>query len=317
MRAIAVDRIKGEPRLMNLPQPKPKDDQLLVKVRVAGMNPFDWKLADGVMEGAMPSVLPLILGSDAAGVVSATGAMATHFVDGDRVFGQFFHAPVGEGTYAEFAVVPESGAVAKIPAGISDDVAAALPTAGMTALAMLDAMDLKAGSTVLIVGAAGGVGLFATQLAAARGVAIATAGSEDRERLRRLGASEIVDYRADDIAAQVLRAHPNGIDALIDLVSDPAGFAKMTQLVVKGGCAFTTIGSADAQDLQKRGLKGGNFFLKAKRELLNRLAAMVERKLLEVPIAAAIGLDQAPAAIAAGRRGGSRGKTVIRVSPES
>lgn len=314
MRAIAVEKLKGEPRLMDLPEPKPKEDQLLVKVSMAGMNPYDWKVADGEMAGMIPNVLPLVLGSDAAGVVATVGTKVSRFSKGDRVFGQFVHAPLGEGTYAEYAVVPESGAVAKIPAAIADGVAAALPTAAMTALAIVDSLDLRPGSKVLIVGATGGVGLFATQFAAARGFTVlVTAGPKDRERIHALGATEAFNYREGDLTARVSSAHRHGIDAVIDLVSDAAAFSKIASLVSKGGYALTTLGVGDAKDLQKRGIRGGNFFLQGNSELLQRLATMVESKELVVPIEATIELEAVPAAIAASRRGGARGKTVIRI----
>ena len=315
MRAVAVDKLKGEPRLMDLPEPRPKENQLLVKVAVAGMNPFDWKVADGAMEGVMPHVFPLILGGDAAGTVAAVGSKVSRFRQGDRVFGQFVHAPLGQGTYAEFTVVPESGAVTKIPAGVSDETAAGLPTAGMTALSMVDSLELPAGSKVLIVGATGGVGLFATQLAAAKGLTVlGTAGATARERLVSLGASETFDRRGEALAAQVSGVHPEGIQALIDLVSDPPTFAKLTGLVSRGGYALTTVGAADPAELEKRGVHGGNFYVKAKVDLLERLVGLVERKQLVVPIQATIPLQAVPAAIAASKRGGARGKTLIRIS---
>jgi NADPH:quinone reductase-like Zn-dependent oxidoreductase len=314
MRAIAVEKLKGEPRLMDLPEPTPKEDQLLVKVSMAGMNPYDWKVADGEMAGMIPNVLPLVLGSDAAGVVAAVGTKVSRFSKGDRVFGQFFHAPLGEGTYAEYAVVPESGAVAKIPVAVADDVAAALPTAAMTALAMVDSLDLEPGSKVLIVGATGGVGMFAIQFAAAKGFTVlVTGGPKDSERVHALGATEIFDYREGDLTARVSSAHRHGIDAVIDLVSNAAAFTKIMSLVSKGGYALTTLGVGDAKDLQKRGIRGGNFVLQGNPELLQRLATMVENNQLVVPIEATIELEAVPAAIVASRRGGARGKTVIRI----
>jgi NADPH:quinone reductase len=314
MRAVAVEKFKGEPRLMDLPKPEPKEDQLLVKVGAAGLNPFDWKLVDGVLDGVMPHVFPLILGNDAAGVVAGLGAKVSRFRQGDRVFGQFLHAPIGEGTDAEFAVVPESGTVTKIPDGVSDETAAALPTAGMTALAMVESLDLPGGSKVLIVGATGGVGLFTTQIAAAKGFKVlGTASPKDSDRLRSLGATETFDYHQGDLVAQVLRAHPNGVNALIDLASDAAAFTKMTGLVSKRGYALTTVGAANPADLKERGIQGGNFYLQANAALLDRLAALVASKKLVVTIESVVTLESAPAAIAANRRGGARGKTVIRI----
>jgi NADPH:quinone reductase-like Zn-dependent oxidoreductase len=279
------------------------------------VNPYDWKLADGALAGVIPNVLPFVLGLDAAGVVTAVGSAVSRFKQGAHVFGQFFHVPLGEGTYAEYTVIPETGAVALLPAAVDDALGAALPTAGMTALAMVDALGLAVGSTVLINGATGGVGSFATQLAAAKGYRVlATAGVADAAQLRRFGAAEIHDYRTADIVLTVRQAHPEGIDAVLDLVSDAATLRRIAGLVRRGGQVSSTIGAADAAMLQQLGLQGGNFFLKADASLLRRLVGFVESGALEVPIASTITLDEAPAAIAAYRRGGARGKTVIRIA---
>jgi NADPH:quinone reductase-like Zn-dependent oxidoreductase len=128
-----------------------------------------------------------------------------------------------------------------------------------------------------------------------------------------LGATEVFDYREGDLTARVSSAHRHGIDAVIDLVSNAAAFKKISGLVSKGGYALTTLGVGDAKDLQKRGIRGGNFFLQGNPELLQRLATMVENNQLVVPIEATIELEAVPAAVAASRRGGARGKTVIRI----
>jgi NADPH:quinone reductase len=313
MRAIAVEKLKGEPRLLDVARPEPKADQLLVKVSMAGMNPIDWKLADGMMTGVLPEVLPFVLGLDAVGIVAGTGASVSRFKIGDRVFGQFFHPPLGEGTYAEYTVVPESGTVAILPSSVSDEVGAALPTAAMTALSIVDSLELTPGSKVLIVGASGGVGSFATQMAVDKGFTVLVTARDDyAERLRLFGAFESFDRRGLDLVSQVALAHPQGIDAVIDLVSDAATFAASASLVSKGGYLVTITGVADLKALKARGLKGVNFQLEANTSLLKQLVALVEGQKLVVPVEATINLDKVPAAIAASRSGRARGKTVIR-----
>ncbi len=318
MRAIAVDRFKDEPRLVELPIPTPKPDQLLVKILATAINPFDWKLADGLLDGAMPSVFPFVLGQDAAGRVAAVGDAVTRFKVGDRVFGQFFHSPLGEGTFAEYAVVPESTPVVRLPDAIDDRTAAALPTAGMTALAMIQELHFAHGARVLITGATGGVGGFATQFAASRGFRVlATAGAAVAERMRGLGAAETFDARSADLVAQVRRAHPDGIDGLIDLVDDAAEFTALLQLVRKGGHALSTVFAADEQVLRSREIDGGNFSLKASASLLHSLIDAVTSAHVKVQIDSVIALEDAPAAIARSRAGHSRGKTIIEIGPAS
>jgi NADPH:quinone reductase-like Zn-dependent oxidoreductase len=312
MRAIAVDKYKGEPRLLEVAQPVPKPEQLLVKIEATALNPFDWKVADGIMEGAMPAVFPLILGQDAAGTVTATGNKVTRFKTGDRIFGQFLHPPVGEGTFAEYAVVPEKAPLALLPQQIDFATAAALPTAGMTALSMVETLDPK--TSVLIVGATGGVGSFATQLAAGKGLRVlaTAASSSEAERLRRLGAGEIYTSRNEALVADVKGNHPQGIDSIIDLVSNAAALNALAGLVRKGGTVLTTVFAADEEALKARGLRGGNFEVRADSSLLERLADSVKAGNLTVPIERTITLAEAPEAIARSREGHSRGKTVIR-----
>jgi NADPH:quinone reductase-like Zn-dependent oxidoreductase len=314
MRAIAVDEYKGEPRLVEVSQPVPKPDQVLVKIEATALNPFDWKVADGIMKGAMPAVFPLILGQDAAGTVVATGNKVTRFKTGERIFGQFFHSPVGEGTFAEYAVVPEKAPLALLPQQVDFATGAALPTAGMTALSMVETLDLKPQASVLIVGATGGVGSFATQLAAANGLRVlaTAAAASEGERLRRFGASEIYASRSEALIADVKGNHPQGIDGIIDLVSNTAALNDLAGLVRRGGSVLTTVFSADEKALEARGLRGGNFEVRANSNLLERLADAVKAGKLVVPVDSTITLAEAPAAIARSRAGHSKGKTIIR-----
>ena len=315
MRAVAVEQLKGEPRVVDLPVPTPKPDQLLIRVTVAGMNPYDWKLADGVLAGVMPNVLPFVLGIDAAGVVAAVGASVARFSKGERVFGQFFHVPLGEGTYAEYTVVPAAGAVAVLPASIHDEVDAGAADRGddsagtgrrpRPAVRQHGADHGRYRRRGILCDAAGGV----------KGLSRAvTAAAKDAAPMRAFGAAELYDYRATDVVAAVQTAHPAGIDAVLDLVSDAASLQRFAGLVRRGGHVYSTIGAADAGALKERGLQGGNFFLKADASLLKRLAGFVESDELEVPDQARIALEDVPAAIASGRRGGARGKTVIRIA---
>ncbi len=315
MRAIAVDRYKAEARLVEIAQPSPKPNQLLVRIAATAINPFDWKVADGIMEGAMPAVFPLVLGQDAAGTITAVGDKVSRFKPGERVFGQFFHSPVGEGTFAEYAVVPETGTVTTLPAEIDFDTAAALPTAGMTALSLVETLDLEPGALVLVVGATGGVGSFVTQLAAAKQLRVlATASAPDTGRMRGLGASEIYNSRNEALIDEVKRNHPQGIRGLIDLASDATGLTALLELVQAGGPVLTTVFSADEKVLSARGLRGGNFEVKGSSALLTRLSELVKSRKLAVPIEHTIALEDAPDAIARSRAGHSKGKTVIRLS---
>ena len=221
MKAVAVRALRGTPELMDLPRPSPGSQEVLVRMVAAGVNPLDWKVVDGFYDGKWPHQFPLILGVDGSGWVESVGAEVKRFRVGDPIFGQFLHPPVGTGTYAEYTIVPESIGVSKFPTTIGPTRAAALPTAGMTALSALERLGLSRDSTLLVVGASGGVGSFATSLASARGIrvtAVVRTGSADR--VRSLGAQEVLTSSPEIPKAEIRAAHPTGFDALFDVVTD-------------------------------------------------------------------------------------------------
>src|SRR3712207_4466605 len=194
MRAIAENEFGGPVPLMSLPTPEIGAGEVLIRVRAAGVNPFDWKVADGVLEGKLEHRFPLILGFDAAGVVERVGADVTELAEGDEVYGYLFKSVIGGGAYAEYVSAP-AAIVAKKPESLSFTEAAALPVSGLTAMDLVDAVDPKEGEAVLIVGATGGVGSYAVQLATRRGArVIATARQANEAFARELGASESVDH---------------------------------------------------------------------------------------------------------------------------
>ena len=219
MRAVTVSEYGGTPAVAEIPTPEPGARQIRIRLRAAGMNPMDLWLASGAWK-PMPATFPMVLGADGAGVVDKLGEGTSRYSVGDDLFGQLLIAPLGSaGTYAEYVAVTEDAPLARVPTGLDDVVAAALPTAGGTGLALVDHLGPLADKTVLIVGAGGGVGSFATQFAAnADGNVIANVRADDAERMRGYGAKETIDRRAVALPAAVRQAHPDGIDVLIDLV---------------------------------------------------------------------------------------------------
>src|SRR6201995_4276165 len=261
MRAVTVTQYGATPAVAEVPTPEPGQRQVLIRVRAAGMNPMDRTLASGAWK-PMRATFPMVLGADGAGVVEKLGEGASKFSVGDDLFGQLLIAPLGSaGTYAEYVAVTEDAPLARVPPGLDDVVAAALPTAGGAGLALVDQLDPLADKTVLIVGAGGGVGSFATQFAAnAGGNVIANARADDAERMRGYGAKETIDGRTVALPAAVRQAHPDGVDVLIDLVdADAAGFAALASLVRPGGTALSTNYVADEATLSASGVTGITF----------------------------------------------------------
>ena len=312
MHAIAVNEYGADPVLVELPKPQPGPRQILIKVRTAGMNPADRQIADGVWKDRVPGTFPLVLGADFAGVVESVGEGAAKFVPGDELFGQLLIPPLGStGTYAEYVAVTEDAPLAKVPNGFDATVAATLPTPGGTALQMVTSLQPLSDKTALIVGAGGGVGSFATQFAVNGGAhVIADAGGSEADRMRSYGADEVIDYSAMAVADTVRRAHPDGIDVLIDVASDAEEFAGLSSLVRAGGSAVTTRYVADTEMLSAHGVTGVNFAYQSSPEVLGQLADAVVAGRIVVPPITTIKLDDVPPAMS-GKGTHHGGKTVI------
>jgi NADPH2:quinone reductase len=311
MRAITVSDYGARPTLSELPAPQAGTGQVLIVVQAAGMNPMDTQIANGGWENVMPAKFPMVLGADLAGTVRDGGPGAARFVPGDKVFGQLLIPPLGStGTYAEYVACPADAPLARIPDGLDPITAAALPTVGVTGMTIADMVAPLDGKTVLIVGAAGGVGSFATQFTAQAGAHVdAVAPAAEAGRMRGYGAAETIDQAAMPLPEAVARAHPDGIDVLIDVASDAQQFAALAERVRPGGTALTTKYVADEQALARAGVTGVNFQLNMTVPLLEMLASSVAAGSIVPPPITRLSLDQAAALLTG--QGKAEGKTVI------
>ncbi|MFD7662402.1 NADP-dependent oxidoreductase [Streptomyces sp. NPDC059788] len=311
MKAVAVTAFGEQPQLMELSEPDPGPGEVLVRMSAAGVNPVDWKTADGLLKDSVRHSFPLVLGSDGAGEIVAIGPGVRRFTVGDSVFGQFQRPERGGGSYGEFAVAPEK-ALAGAARNVTYAVSAAVPTAGTTAYNLVEETRVAEGRRVLVVGGTGGVGTFVTQLAAGRGAeVIVTARPGLADLMRDLGAAQTVDHTLGPVADQVLAAHPDGVDVLLDLVGDPTAFGEMTRTVRDGGTAVSTVGSADADVLTDHNLRGFNFVNRPSPQLLEILAGQLDAGRLTSIVADEIVLEDAPEALETSRTGHAQGKTVI------
>src|SRR4051812_28374950 len=218
MRAITIDSPETQPVLRDdLPAPTPADNEILVRVHASSVNPVDNSIAAGMLaQMGIAYEYPVILGRDYAGVVEEAGAGVTDYSAGDEVFGFLLHAnpTARDGAWAELVTVTEELSIAPVPEGIGLPTAGVAPLAGITALTLVDALELSQGDVVLIAGATGGVGSLAVQLAAQAGArVIAPALPEDEDFLRELGVHEVLP-RDGDVAQRVREHRPDGVDAL-------------------------------------------------------------------------------------------------------
>jgi len=307
MKAIAIHRYGGPDvvEYTELPDPKVGPDSVLVRVRAAGVNPVDWQIREGLLDGILDVHFPLIMGWDLAGVVQAVGGAVTEFKPGDEVIGYVRKDAVEHGTYAELVAAPVR-TLARKPAALDWPQAGGLPLAGLTAYqALVKVLRVQEGETVLVHAAAGGVGSLAVQIAHASGVrVIGTASERNHAYLRGLGA-EPVEYGAG-LADRVRALAPDGVDAALDLVggdaveisaqlvADPARIASITdyRVVARGG-HFVWV-RPDAADL-------------------TALARLADDGRLTVPIASTFPLSQAASAQALNAEGRTRGKIVLIV----
>jgi len=311
MRALHVPVPGAPPELGDLPAPQVRPGHVLIKVKAAGLNPFDNIIAAGLMAGQVPHEYPLILGRDAAGVVTAVGAGVDHVRPGDEVFGHVvFAPPVQAGTLAEYALLPAATVVIK-PTGLDFAEAAALPLAAAAASAAVDHIDPQPGQVVLVNGATGGVGRYAVQMLAARGVTVVATGTEaDAARLIELGATTVVDYTVGSVPEQVKAFYPDGVDALINLVGNTAQEIPL-EAVRKDGMVATTTMVADAGMFAAAGLTGATVYAHPVRETLAPLAEQAAAGTLSIDVHTVLPLERATEGLDTLAAGTARGKIVI------
>ncbi|MFD4855898.1 NADP-dependent oxidoreductase [Streptomyces atratus] len=313
MRAIAVSAFRADPALVEIPKPEPKAGEVRVRIEYAALNPCDWQVAQGSLDDEpAPRVFPLVVGVDFAGRVDMIGSGGNRFRVGDQVFGRVAGRASGAGTYCDYVSVPQDSAVTLVPDGLPLRTAAALPSAGMTAAEILEIAVLRGHESLLVIGAAGGVGSCLTQLASARDVRVlAAVRGDERKRMAALGATVTIDTTNRPLEAAVRETCPAGVDALVDLVSTtPDAFAARAALVRGGGIALTTQGVA-AEAALPADVTGIDFRLEPTPVLLDVLAEGVAEGVLRVPIEIELPLEKAPQALDRNRTGGARGKTVI------
>lgn len=312
MRAVTVSHFGDSPSVVEIPTPVAGPGQVLIKLAAASVNPMDAKLASGEWRPA-PVRFPMILGVDGAGTVEAVGEGTTRFFPGDKLFGQLFMPPIGaSGTYAEYVAVTAEAPLAPVPDGIDFVLAASAPTAGSTGLSLIEQVEPLDGQVVLVIGASGGVGTFATQFALNAGATVIADVNEVAEpRMRAYGVAETIVRSQVSVKEAIRRSHPDGIDLLIDLAGDARGFASTATLVRPGGTAITTRYVADLDALQSAGVRGVNFALHETTDLLERVGrALAERTILEPPIRR-IGLGDVPGMFGSPAYAHADGKTVI------
>ncbi|MFD5283179.1 NADP-dependent oxidoreductase [Streptomyces rubrogriseus] len=309
MRAIGQDVLGGPEVLKEVrpERPEPRPNEVLVRVRAAGVNPTDWKHR---ATGGFLGEPPFVLGWDVSGVVESVGIGVAAFRPGDEVFGMLSY-PFGHGSHAEYVTAPARTFTRK-PSGIDHVQAGALPLVSLTAWqALVERAEVQPGQRVLVHAAAGGVGHVAVQIAKARGArVIGTASAAKHEFLRSLGADETVDYRETDFAEAV-----KDVDVVLDTIGGDTSLRSL-RVLRPGGVVVSIlpVGSDDFyEEAGRLGVRAVRMLVDADRAGMEEIARLVGAGRLRATIAQTFPLAEAARAHALGETGRTTGKLVLEV----
>ena len=311
MKAVVIHEYGGLEVLKyeDVQRPEPKEDQILVRVIAAGVNPVDGLIRSGMFAKHEKATFPMILGADIAGVVEKTGSKVTKFKAGDPVFA--YASLKSGGAYAEYALTTEREAAPK-PKVLTYVEAAAVPVVALTAWqALVDTAKLSARQTVLIHGGSGGVGTFAIQIAKARGArVIATASTANQDLLKQLGADVAVDYtkqKFEDVAKDV--------DVVLDSIGKDT-LARSYGVVRKGGFIVSLVARPDRAELDKRGIRGAALSVEPNSDELAEIGKLIDEGKIKVIVSQTFPLSEAIKAQEQVATGHTRGKIVLKIADE-
>ena len=324
------DKKGTELEIREISTPIPEEDEVLVKIMTAAVNPLDNMIIRGEVKLIVPYAMPLVMGNEFAGIVEKTGKNAARFKPGDRVYGRMPLKKIG--AFAEYAAVKET-ALAVIPEYLSFEEAATVPLTALTAMQAFEVMDVHAGESVFISGGTGSLGAMAIPVAKSLGLHVYTNGSgENEERVRKLGAEKFIDYRKENYA-DVL----SGVDHVLDTLGDrelPNEF----KVLKEGGSLVSLRGLPNGRFARRSGmplfkqllfqLAGSKYdrmaaakkqtydflFVHEDGSQLDRIGRLFDKEHpLETSIDTVFTLEEINEALAKVKQGKSKGKTIITV----
>lgn len=292
--------------LNDIEVPTPGPDDVLIKVKSAGVNPVDWKIREGYMQPMLNHTLPLTIGWDVAGVVEAVGENVHHLAVGDAVYSR--PEITKNGTCAEY-MVATAEEVAKKPNALSWQQAAGVPLAALTAWQSLyELANLKENERVLIHAGSGAVGQFAIQLAKLRGAYVyTTTSARNTELVLDLGADQAIDYQQEDLADL------KDIDVVFDTVGGQT-LANSWQTLKQGGRLVSVCETPNEDTAKEHGVTPMFCFVQPNREQLAELAALFDANKLQVNIDSEFTLAQIAQAHERSETGRARGKIIVNIA---
>ncbi len=280
------------------PRPQPQDDQVLIRLIAAGVNPADWIYRSGAYKEMMPLPFPYTPGLEGAGIIEAVGADVTAFHVGQSVFG------IVSGGYAEYAVAAASNVQLKL-ANLTFDQAAAVPMGALTAWKAIEDANIQAGQRVLIHGAAGGVGLYAVQFAHLKGAQIiGTASANNAEFVRALGAHEVIDYNAVRFETAV-----RDVDVIIDTVGGEI-IERSWQVLRPNGVLITVAARLTLEQGQAHGVRVASSG-RASLDNLQKISELLASKQVTPVVGSLFPLAEARQAHELGQTRHGRGRIIL------
>ena len=316
--------------IRDVPVPEMKDNDVLVKIRAAGVNPLDNMIIRGEVKMIVPYSFPLVMGNEFVGMVEKVGRNVKKFQPGDRVYGRMELKRIG--AFAEYAAV-DQGAIARVPEYLSDEEAASVPLTALTAMQALALMKPKKGETLFISGGTGSLGAMAIPVAKSYGLTVITNGNgASEERVRRLGADRFIDYKKEDYAKAL-----SNVDYVLDTLGDrelerefsilkdggslvslrgmPNGeFAARTGMPMIKRLLLKVAGRKYDQMAARRNQKYYFIFVHEDGAALERISEIFGQNHLEASVDGVFALDDVNEALKKVASGGSKGKTILKVS---
>lgn len=309
MKAIYIKEYGNAQQLIEgeLPRPTINDQQVLIKVKAAAINPVDWMVREGMLQEDTDHKLPLVLGWDAAGVISELGKDVKDFALGDEVF---VYSPISDqGSYAQYLAV-NANLVAHKPASLDLSTSAAVPLAATTAYqALVEGGNVQSGQRVLIHNAAGGVGSFAVQIAKALGAyVIGTASEAKRDFVMALGCDEFIDYRNEDFSLKV-----ESIDMVLAAVGGEGLLEASLKVIKPKGALISLLDDMDPSLAQAMNIHYQRWWVTPNAQDLNSISKLIDEGRVRVEVDSIFPMDQIQQAHALSQSQRAQGKIILEI----
>lgn len=312
MKALVMETFGGTEvlKFADVPTPKPQNNEVLIKIHYAGVNPVDWKIREGHLKDRLPHQFPLIPGWDAAGVIAEVGGNVHDFKVGDAVYAYCRKPIVQEGTYAEYIGL-DASQVAPLPKNINFAQGATVPLAALTAWqALFDLCHLEENQSVLVHAGAGGVGSFAIQFAKLKNATVyTTCSSVNFDYVKSLGADYVIDYTKENYFDVIKEK----LDIVLDFIGGKA-VEKSAPLLKPKGHLVSIVQAVDPEISRKYAIDGRYLFVRPNGTQLKEIGELIEKGKVKIPTITELPFKEAIKAQELSKTGHTQGKIVLKIT---